>query len=579
MPNVIFILLRRMRAPIIVLILVYSISILGLVIIPGVDDHGRPWHMGFFHAFYVISYTASTIGFGELPYPFTDAQRLWMTFSIYFTVIAWLYSIGRLLTLAQNPAFQRAAAHARFARAVRHMSEPFYIICGYGDTGSLLVHALANHGVRTVVLDISEKRIEALETSDLPFAVPALCADASDSSELLISGLNHPRCWGVVAVTNNDQTNLTVALTSKLTDPDLLTICRAETQDAATNMRACGADHIVNPFESFADRLALALESESLELIDNWLTSTRAELISAPLTAPRGHWIICGYGRFGREVSQKLALEGMELAIVEPDRRRSASSHTLNIVGRGSDSQTLREAGIERAVGIIAGSDSDAMNLAIIMTARQINPTLFTVGRQNQRRNDPIFEAARLNLVMQPGSMIAHRILALILTPLLPDFLALSRRQSAEWADALVARLLQVSDDHPPDTWTVTIDPAEAPAVTQALAETQKLRIRDLFADPRDRSITMPCIPLLLARGQERVLLPAAERLLEADDRLLFCGLPQAQTRMQWALRNPNVLSYVSTGVERPSGHLWQYLASKRFGWNAASENRPSSAE
>jgi len=45
-----------------------------------------------FDAFYVMSYTATTIGFGEIPYPFSYAQRLWMTFSIYMTVIAGLHA-------------------------------------------------------------------------------------------------------------------------------------------------------------------------------------------------------------------------------------------------------------------------------------------------------------------------------------------------------------------------------------------------------------------------------------------------------------------------------------------------------
>ena len=41
--------------------------------------------MSIFHAFYVMSYTATTIGFGEVPHPFNDAQRLWVTFAIYLS--------------------------------------------------------------------------------------------------------------------------------------------------------------------------------------------------------------------------------------------------------------------------------------------------------------------------------------------------------------------------------------------------------------------------------------------------------------------------------------------------------------
>ena len=79
----IFLVLRRMRTPLIVLIVIFAVSVLGLKLIPGQDAQGRPWHMGFFDAFYVMSYTATTIGFGEIPYAFTYGQRMWVTVSIY----------------------------------------------------------------------------------------------------------------------------------------------------------------------------------------------------------------------------------------------------------------------------------------------------------------------------------------------------------------------------------------------------------------------------------------------------------------------------------------------------------------
>jgi len=67
--------LRQMRAPLIVIVAVFSIATLGMVLIPGVDDQGQVWRMDFFHALYFVSFTATTIGFGEIPYPLTDEQQ------------------------------------------------------------------------------------------------------------------------------------------------------------------------------------------------------------------------------------------------------------------------------------------------------------------------------------------------------------------------------------------------------------------------------------------------------------------------------------------------------------------------
>ena len=72
----VFLVLRRMRLPLIALIVIFAVSVLGLSLIPGQDDAGRPDRMSLFDSFYFMSYTATTIGFGELPSEFTAAQRM-----------------------------------------------------------------------------------------------------------------------------------------------------------------------------------------------------------------------------------------------------------------------------------------------------------------------------------------------------------------------------------------------------------------------------------------------------------------------------------------------------------------------
>src|SRR4029453_16675063 len=134
--STIFLVLRRMRAPLIVLITIFAVSVLGLTLIPGRDETGQATRMGFFDAFYFMSYTATTIGYGEIPQAFTGAQRLWVMATIYLTVIGWAYAIGSLLTLLQDRAFREALALRRFTRAVVRMRGPFLLLVGYGRTGT-----------------------------------------------------------------------------------------------------------------------------------------------------------------------------------------------------------------------------------------------------------------------------------------------------------------------------------------------------------------------------------------------------------------------------------------------------------
>ena len=190
MERVIFLFLRRMRAPLLTLIISYAVSITGLVLIPGVDAQGQVWHYDFFHAFYFISFMGTTIGFGEIPYELVPAQRMWVAFSIYLTVISWLFALGKIFALVQDQAFIRAITEARFIRAVRKITEPFYIVCGYGETGSLVVRALVNRGIRCVVIDDHPDHIANLQLEELSLDVPCFCGDASSAQHLKEAGLN-----------------------------------------------------------------------------------------------------------------------------------------------------------------------------------------------------------------------------------------------------------------------------------------------------------------------------------------------------------------------------------------------------
>jgi len=257
MGSVFFIVLRRMRAPLITLIVIYAVSLLGLVLIPGVDANGKPTPpLSFFHAFYFVSYTASTIGFGEIPAAFSDPQRMWATVTIYLSVIGWTYSILTILALFSDRAFQQALAASRFRRRVRRMAEPFYLICGCGETGGLLIHALDRLGMRFVVVELDEARIVELELEDFRGDAPSLVADASQPQTLLLAGLRHAKCRGVLALTNHDEANLAIAVAVRLLNPDIPVLCRAERAEMAARMAAFGADHIVNPFEIFGQLLA-----------------------------------------------------------------------------------------------------------------------------------------------------------------------------------------------------------------------------------------------------------------------------------------------------------------------------------
>jgi Trk K+ transport system NAD-binding subunit len=560
MRNIIYVIFRRMRAPLISLIVTYAVTICGLTLIPGVDDQGNVWHMDFFHAFYFVSFMSTTIGFGEIPYAFSPAQRLWVTFSVYAGVVVWLYAIGTLIGLLQDPAFRLAVTEGRFARRTKRMSEDFYLVCGYGETGSALVEALTERDQRAVVIDIDPERINVLRLESLRQYVPGLCADASVPLHLVEAGLSHMLCAGVVALTNVNETNLHIAITSKLLHKEVKVICRADSREVEANMASFGTDYIVDPFDTFATHLATALQAPCLYLLQEWLTGLAHERLREPLYPPRnGPWVLCGYGRFGKAVYERLIEEGLEVVVVEADPERTAAPPDC-VVGWGTEAVTLQEAKIADAVGLVAGTDHDVNNLSIIMTARELNPNLFVILRQNLKTNDPIVDAVQADMVMHPSSIIANKIRVLLATPLLSEFLRAALYQDDPWACQLLSRIIGLVDVEVPHIWEVAIGDRQAHAVTQALAAGSRVNLGHLLTDPHNRARRLKCIALMLRRQGSRSMLPEPGVELRAEDRLLFCGRYSAQPRMDWTLQNEHALAYVTTGGSMPKGLVWRLL-------------------
>ena len=563
MNSIVFLILRRMRKPLIAVIVSFAIAITGLVLMPGMDSAGQLRHMSLFEAFYVVSYTATTIGYGEVPYAFTAAQRLWMSFSIYFTVIPWFYAIGKIISLVQDPALRLAVTTSRFARVVGNLHEPFYIVCGYAETGSLLVKALDHRDIRVVVVELQQDRINELDLEDYQFDIPALCADAKLPDTLLKAGVRHPMCRGVAALTDDDHANLAIAVAVKLMNPNLLMLARAENKETASNMASFGTDHIINPYELFGEHMAMEVHALGTYLLHKWLTAVPGGTLPSPACPPRGKWLICGYGRFGKSVAQNLQREHISTVIIEADPKRTGCDDC--IVGSGAEAGALYAAGIEDAVGIVAGTDSDINNLSIVMTAREIKPDLFVVVRKNRRHNDPLFAHFNADITMQPSDIIAHECLAHMISPLLAQFLALARRESNLWANQLISKLVEALGESVPETWAITINDEQTPAVATLLSWHTEVTIDHLMRDPVHREQKLAMMPLMLCRDQGYELLPDVETRLQANDRILFCGLDTAKDALTLLVDNLKALTFIIDGKEIADSFIWRWLR-KRLG-------------
>jgi Trk K+ transport system NAD-binding subunit len=288
--------------------------------------------------------------------------------------------------------------------------------------------------------------------------------------------------------------------------------------------------------------------------------------LAEPVYPPAaGTWLVCGYGRFGKAVYGRLKKQGLNVVVIEATPEKTGMPHGGVVVGRGTEASTLTQAGVEQAAGLVAGTDDDANNLSIIMTARDLNRNLFVVARQNHRDNQPLFDAVRADIVMHPSAIIANRIRVLLATPMLYEFMQLAKSQDDDWACELISRVVAVVSTTVPDVWETPIDEHSAGAVYDRVKyRGGAVTVADLMRAPDDRTRPMPAIPLMLHHDRERILLPDVATRVRPGDRVLWCGRPTVRRRMSWILRSEHMLAFAVTGEVRPQGALMRWLERRR---------------
>jgi voltage-gated potassium channel len=140
----------------------------------------------------------------------------------------------------------------------------------------------------------------------------------------------------------------------------------------------------------------------------------------------RDHYIICGYGRVGRRVADEFRTAGVPYVVLDfsDDAIDAARQHGDQFVkGDGTEDEDLRAAGLERARGLVASSDSDSDNLYIALSARTARPDLLIVARASDEDAAKKLQLAGADRVVQPYSAAGRVMAHLVLKPQVAAFL------------------------------------------------------------------------------------------------------------------------------------------------------------
>lgn len=157
-----------------------------------------------------------------------------------------------------------------------------FVVCGAGETGSLVADELVKTGAKAVVIDLKRERLEALPDRD---ALATLEGDATDLDTLERAGLARATC--VVAALPHEKDNLVVAVLVRQKDPKIRIVARHVDAAMADRLRKAGADATVSPTAIGGMRLASeAARPHVVGFLDQMLkekgTTVRIEEIRVP---------------------------------------------------------------------------------------------------------------------------------------------------------------------------------------------------------------------------------------------------------------------------------------------------------
>jgi len=161
-------------------------------------------------------------------------------------------------------------------------------------------------------------------------------------------------------------------------------------------------------------------------LRNNNVGSFKQKRIQKKIKQMKDHIIVCGYGRNGKQAVHKLLAYNKPFVIIEKDEEvvsRNTDENLPFVLGDAGDDSVLKEAGIEKASTLICALPSDADNLFIVLSGRQMNSDLKIISRATEETSYKKLKLAGANNVILPDKIGGDHMASLVVVPDLVEFL------------------------------------------------------------------------------------------------------------------------------------------------------------
>ena len=172
-----------------------------------------------------------------------------------------------------------------------------------------------------------------------------------------------------------------------------------------------------------AGNLSMLFSIVTVALLETDLNgSLRRRRMEKAITRLKGHYILCGFGRVGRNIAHELEATNRHFVAIDEDVERLQDYREKNpgmlyLQGDASDDDILLAAGLTDAKGVFAITGDDSRNLMIVITAKQLKPTIRVVARCQETRNTEKMRKAGADAIVSPDFTGGMRIASAMIRP------------------------------------------------------------------------------------------------------------------------------------------------------------------
>lgn len=165
------------------------------------------------------------------------------------------------------------------------------------------------------------------------------------------------------------------------------------------------------------------------------------------INALENHFVVCGFGKVGREVARVLAARHQAFIIldIDPEVIKAAEELGYNVICGNAESEEIQRcAGVDRAAAVVAATAADSLNTYITLLARSLNPKAYIVARSESHTSEQKLLLAGAHRVISPYAIGARRMALSALQPMMADFMDVLAE--GRFGDQLIAEIDVTSD-------------------------------------------------------------------------------------------------------------------------------------